>query len=75
VILPVVHRGAAGPSPVARLHRLLRLLLSVALLGATGSQAHEFWVLPHAFQLPAAGPGVSLTLTVGENFAGEPVAF
>jgi hypothetical protein len=54
---------------------VLRLLVPLALLGAGGTQAHEFWVLPHAFQLQAPAATLSLTLSVGENFAGEPVAF
>jgi uncharacterized GH25 family protein len=47
--------------------------LLLALLGK-GALAHEFWVLPDRFASPA-GSAVRLSLAVGENFQGEPVAF
>jgi hypothetical protein len=47
-------------------------LLAALSAGACG--AHEFWMLPDAFALPA-GASTRLTLAVGQDFAGEPVAF
>lgn len=41
---------------------------------ATIAAAHEFWMLPKAFVLPP-GSATELSLAVGENFVGEPVAF
>lgn len=50
------------------------LLLLAALLPASPGWAHEFWMLPQAFDL-AAGEVATLSLAVGQDFAGEPVAF
>lgn len=49
-------------------------LLLLAVLAGSRAFAHEFWMLPQQFQLPAAA-AVPLTLAVGENFNGDPVPF
>ena len=41
---------------------------------AGSSKAHEFWMLPAAFAVPPGGLA-SLSLSVGQDFAGDPVAF
>ncbi len=52
-----------------------RLLAGVAAaLACTLAGAHEFWLLPGAFTSAAARP-VTLALFVGEQFAGDRVAF
>lgn len=50
------------------------VLVLLAALGGTGARAHEFWMLPERF-VTSPGAAVRLSLSVGENFAGEPVAF
>lgn len=50
-------------------------LLALLLFFGAAAHAHEFWVLPQQFTLPAAPAAIPLQLAVGENFAGEPVAF
>lgn len=57
----------------------MRTLLRCALLlfaafAAGSGRAHEFWMLPDAFALPA-GDSTRLTLAVGQDFRGEPVPF
>jgi hypothetical protein len=49
-------------------------LLLFAALAAGSGRAHEFWMLPDAFALPA-GESTRFTLAVGQDFAGEPVPF
>ncbi|HEX2546892.1 MAG TPA: DUF4198 domain-containing protein [Ramlibacter sp.] len=54
---------------------LLRTAFScVAALAMTAAHAHEFWMLPGSFHLPTAA-ATTLSLAVGEDFIGEPVAF
>ncbi len=51
----------------------VRLLLAALVLLATGAaSAHEFWMLPSAFQLQRPGR-VPVSLWVGEQFEGERV--
>ena len=45
------------------------------LLAASAAAGHEFWLLPDHFRLQPGKSTVSLTLSVGENFQGERVAF
>lgn len=45
------------------------------LLAASAAAGHEFWLLPDQFRLQPGTNTVSLTLSVGENFQGERVAF
>lgn len=47
---------------------------ALALLLPAAVQAHEFWLAPDRFQLDD-GATARLSLRVGENFEGEPVAF
>lgn len=51
-----------------------RALAALALIVAAPLGAHEFWMLPGSFHLPP-GQSTTLSLAVGEDFAGEPVAF
>lgn len=50
------------------------VLLLFAALAAGSGRAHEFWMLPDAFALPA-GESTRFTLAVGQDFTGEPVPF
>jgi uncharacterized GH25 family protein len=55
--------------------RCLRFLAAACLwLAAPALLAHEFWMLPDP-PAPAAGQAVQLSLHVGEQFTGVPVAF
>ncbi|MCE3272321.1 MAG: hypothetical protein K0S57_2718 [Ramlibacter sp.] len=49
-------------------------LLGLGALACAGAGAHEFWMWPQSFHLPVGGAAV-LSLSVGENFEGEPIAF
>lgn len=49
-------------------------IAALAMFAATAAAGHEFWMLPDKFEAPA-GATVSLTLSVGENFVGDRVAF
>ena len=50
-----------------------RFLLAVcAAVLPAAAQAHDFWLEPSAFK-PAAGETVTITLRVGEHFAGDPI--
>jgi hypothetical protein len=46
----------------------------IALACALSAHAHEFWITPDRFQLPAPG-SASLSLSVGQEFTGERVGF
>lgn len=48
--------------------------ISVLLCWTMNAQAHEFWMTPNQFA-PAVNIPVTLSLFVGENFRGDPVAF
>lgn len=48
--------------------------LAAASLWVGTVQAHEFWLLPDRFT-PPPGARVQLSLSVGEQFVGDPVAF
>ena len=50
------------------------LFAACVLLAAPALCAHEFWMLPGSFHVPV-GQAAPLSLAVGENFAGEPLAF
>lgn len=52
--------------------RLFALLLSLLL--PLGAQAHEFWIEPEAFQLPANAP-LRAVLVNGQTFAGQHIAY
>ncbi|MEJ5992328.1 DUF4198 domain-containing protein [Ramlibacter sp. PS3R-8] len=49
-------------------------MLGLGALVCVGAGAHEFWMLPQAFSLPA-GAAATLSLSVGENFKGDPIPF
>lgn len=49
-------------------------VFAIASLWAGATAAHEFWLLPDQFA-PAPGARVQLSLSVGEQFVGDPVAF
>lgn len=49
-------------------------LLGLGALACVGAGAHEFWMLPQSFRLPAGG-AATLSLSVGENFKGDPIPF
>lgn len=49
-------------------------LLGLGALACAGAGAHEFWMLPQSFRLPAGG-AATLSLAVGEDFEGEPIPF
>ena len=57
-----------------RFHTRLATALAVVSLWASAAQAHEFWLLPDRFA-PPPGERVQLSLSVGEQFVGDPVAF
>lgn len=63
----------AGAFPVM-LHIFRVLSVACLWLAAPALSAHEFWMLPEP-SAPAAGQSVRLSLHVGEQFAGVPVAF
>jgi hypothetical protein len=48
------------------------IALAAALVAAAALQAHDFWIEPSTFH-PTPGAAVSVSLRVGEHFAGEPV--
>jgi Domain of unknown function (DUF4198) len=52
--------------------RRTSIALAAALLAAAALQAHDFWIEPSAFH-PPPGAVVSVSLRVGEHFAGDPV--
>lgn len=49
-------------------------LFALVALACGGAGAHEFWMLPQSFRLPAGGTAI-LSLAVGEDFQGEPIEF
>lgn len=49
-------------------------MFGLVALACAGAGAHEFWILPHAFRVPV-GDAAILSLGVGEDFEGEPIAF
>jgi hypothetical protein len=52
--------------------RIIALLFGLAC--ALSASAHEFWMLPDRFQLPAPG-ATTLSLAVGQEFTGDLVGF
>lgn len=63
--------GAASRRPARAFSRLVSGAALFAAL-TTGSQAHDFWLLPGSFQ-PAPGSTLAVGLRVGESFPGDPV--
>lgn len=53
---------------------LVLVVVPFMLLLSLRAAAHEFWMLPASFAV-APGSATTLSLTVGENFKGDPVAF
>jgi hypothetical protein len=54
---------------------MLRTLVALtALAWALSAHAHEFWITPDRFLLPAPGSAI-LSLSVGQEFTGERVGF
>lgn len=49
-----------------------KILLVVALVAATPSFAHDFWIEPSTFR-PSQGENLTATLVVGQNFTGDAV--
>ncbi len=74
-----VTRTAMPPAPYFLRYSPLAVALfalasAVGLLAAAPAKAHEFWMLPSVFAPPARTP-LALSLHVGEQFEGDPVAF
>jgi hypothetical protein len=58
------------PSQLMRFASARYLLLALAILLATATLAHEFWLAPASYRV-AVGTPVPVRLLVGENFAGQ----